>query len=63
MTEERIKRLAEKITDYLFTNGAGKKARRLVLELEDGQDGGGWSKRAVEQAILKMLMEGEHDLK
>lgn len=41
MTEKQQAKLVNDITDQLFTNGHGEKAKRLVLELEDGRDGGG----------------------
>lgn len=45
--------LAEKITDYLFTNAANQKARRLVLELE----GGGWGREPARDAVQARLEE------
>jgi hypothetical protein len=53
----------EKITDHLFTNGAGKKARRLVLEMEDGSNGGGWGREPVRDAIqdhINPLIDAYH---
>ncbi len=47
--------LAEEIVEELFKNGAGQKAKRLVLELENGKDGGGWGKRAVSDVIINHL--------
>lgn len=48
-------KVAEKIANYLFTNGAGEKAQRLVLELEDGSNGGGWCREAVKTVIVAKL--------
>lgn len=53
------KELAKQITDELFTNGIGERAKRLVLELEDGKDGGGWCKEAVEDVIERILKEND----
>lgn len=47
--------LAQRIADALFTNGAGQEARRLVLELDGGRDGGGWCKKAVADRIAAAL--------
>jgi hypothetical protein len=47
--------LACKIADYLFTNGAGKHAQRLVLEMPGLQDGGGWCESAVASVIEEHL--------
>jgi hypothetical protein len=45
------KQLACEIAKHLFTNGAGKRAQRLVLELPNLQDGGGWCEAAVVDVI------------
>ncbi len=50
-------KLAEIITESLFTNGAGQKAKRLVLELENGKDGGGLCKEAVVGVIERELAD------
>ena len=47
--------LAEEIVEALFTNVQGEKAKRLVLELEDGRDGGGWGRDPVRDVILRHL--------
>jgi hypothetical protein len=50
------RKLAARIADDLFVNGANQKAQRLVIELENGTTGGGWSRLAVTdrvEAILK----------
>ena len=43
------------IAARLFVNGAGQKAQRLVLELADGRDGGGWSEPAVVDQVVSVL--------
>jgi len=53
---EALERIAERIADGLFTNGAHQHASRLVLELNDGRDGGGWCEGAVkDQAVSQLL--------
>ena len=51
--------IADDIADYLFTNGSGQKAKRLVLELDNGCDGGGWCKKAVVDVIRGMLTKAK----
>lgn len=53
----RRRKLAEMIAAYLFRNGNGDHAKRLVLELEGGRDGGGWSERAVTDRIEELLLK------
>lgn len=53
--------LAMRIAAELFTNGNGNVAKRLVLELEDGRNGGGWAITAAVDRIEKLI--GEHDLR
>jgi hypothetical protein len=55
VSNELLGALAEEITDRLFTNGANEKARRLVLELKDGRNGGGWGREPVRDMILDVL--------
>ena len=43
------------IAEELFRNGFGEEAKRLVLELDDGRDGGGWSKKAAIDRIEAAL--------
>lgn len=43
----RSRALAREAVEYLFVNGAGSKAERLVLTSKDGRDLGGWGKPAV----------------
>ena len=45
----------EEILNRLFTNGAGETAQRLVLELENGRNGGGWCRNAVRDQIRDAL--------
>ncbi len=52
-------KLAIKIADDLFQNGIGVKANRLVLELEDGSNGGGWSKKAAIDRIEMILKKND----
>lgn len=49
--------LADEIVEALFVNGAGQKGKRLILELEDGRDGGGWSKGPVRDVIIRHLRD------
>lgn len=46
---------ARKIADQLFVNGNGDRAKRLVLELESGRDGGGWGEQPVIDIIKRVL--------
>lgn len=57
MSIKLAKRLAREITEELFTNGVNKKARRLVLEMDDGTNGGGWATYAAQDKIEKILIE------
>lgn len=50
-----MEKIADAIGEELFINGAGEKAKRLVLELEDGSNGGGWGKKPMIDIILKHL--------
>ena len=52
---KRLRRLAARIAGDLFTNGAGHHATRLVLELNDGGNGGGWSEKAAADRIYWLL--------
>lgn len=47
--------MIEEVLNHLFTNGAGETADRLVLELENGRDGGGWCRGAVRDQICDAL--------
>lgn len=57
LSDKELDTIAEAITERLFTNGRGEKARRLVLELEDGQDGGGWGRRPAFEQIRDALQK------
>lgn len=48
LTAEQI----EAILDYLFTNGMGQKADRLVLVDANGRDLGGWCRGAVRDVLI-----------
>ena len=52
-----VRGAADEIIERLFTNGANEKARRLVLELQDGRNGGGWGKEPVRDLILDVLSD------
>lgn len=63
-TPETPRAIAERIADYLFSNGGGKEADRLLLVIEDSSCSakvsdarylGGWSKAAVRDAVLRVL--------
>jgi len=47
----------EEILNRLFSNGAGETAKRLVLKLENGRDGGGWCRNAVRDQIRDVLQQ------
>jgi hypothetical protein len=51
----RHRRIAKRIVDRLFTNGAKEQAERLVLELHDKRDGGGWCRTAAADQIIAIL--------
>jgi hypothetical protein len=51
------KELAKEITDELFRNGNNDIAKRLVLELPDKTDGGGWSQTAAASHAEKVITE------
>jgi hypothetical protein len=54
---DEIYTLAERITDYLFTSGAGESAERLVLELRGRRNGGGWARSAAASAIDRVIRQ------
>lgn len=64
-TKQQSRReVAERIAGYLFTNGSGKEADRLLLVIEDSSCSakvsdarylGGWSKAAVRDAVSRIL--------
>jgi hypothetical protein len=49
------RQLACEIAKSLFTNGAGKRAHRLVLEMSNGSNGGGWIESSVARVIEEHL--------
>ncbi len=59
--------LAKNIARYLFTNGNGDKATRLVMmdeqPLRPPRNLGGWSEKAVADRIAKLLIGGVAALK
>ena len=55
MEKPRASALADAIVKALFSNGSGDTARRLVIELADGSDGGGWSREGAFWAIMGVL--------
>lgn len=55
MASELANKIADDIVAALFTNGAKQKARRLVLELENGHNGGGWSRRPARDHIADVI--------
>lgn len=55
---DAIRKLAEKMTDDIFTNGQGSKAERLLLWNDSTTtDLGGWSERPCADRIETMLRE------
>jgi len=55
MPSELAYKIANDVIMALFTNGAKQKASRLVLELENGSDGGGWSMCAAHNHIADVI--------
>lgn len=62
--QESRRETAERIAEYLFSNGGGKEADRLLLVIEDSSCSakvsnarylGGWSKAAVRDAVTRIL--------
>jgi hypothetical protein len=47
--------IADDVIKALFTNGAGQTASRLVLELENGRNGGGWGYRPARDFIVDVI--------
>jgi hypothetical protein len=56
--KDAIRRTAEACAKDLFINAMQRVARRLVLELGDGADGGGWCQSAVADVIERRMREG-----
>lgn len=55
--ENRLRRIADRTTAGLFTNGAGQKAHRLALKSRREHDLGGWAFGPVRDQILAALRE------
>jgi hypothetical protein len=55
--EIKARKIAQKITNYLFRNGDGEQADRLVLELPTHRGGGGWGRKPAEDAIARILLK------
>jgi len=49
------RQIAMEIADDLFTDGTGRKARRLVMEIVRNLDGSGWGKGAVIDRVEGVL--------
>lgn len=60
MSKRVVSEPARLIAERLFTNGQNERAARLVLELPDKTDGGGWSIKAAYDRI-KQVMEPLQD--
>lgn len=52
---------ARNVTQYLFTNGSGNQAARLVLMDRLGRDLGGWRQQAVVDHITQALLAARRD--
>lgn len=60
---DMCREIARAVAAELMRNGNGDSAKRLVLELENGRDGGGWCRAAVEsrvEAVVKAHIEKAH---
>jgi len=55
MPTEKAYQIANDVITALFTNGANQKARRLVLELENGRNGGGWSFQPARDHVAEVI--------
>jgi len=49
--------LSQVVAADLFTNGNGDTAERLILELAEGEDGGGWSREAATKRIAFIIQK------
>jgi hypothetical protein len=47
--------LAAEIARALFTDGMGKRAKRLIMEIGGWRDGGGWSEEGAALQIERVL--------
>jgi hypothetical protein len=50
--------LVKEIVDYLFTNGYGEPADRLVM-MTGNKDIGGWGRKAVVEYLTKALVDNQ----
>jgi len=48
-----VEKLADAIVAELFRNGANNEVKRLVIELNNGENGGGWSREGARSAIIR----------
>jgi hypothetical protein len=55
--ERERMQIAQRIVDYLFVNGGGGQAERLVMISCTNKNLGGWSKKAVMGLIVRELAE------
>jgi GH18 family chitinase len=49
--------LAAEIAAALFTDGTGKRAKRLIMEIGGWRDCGGWSEAGAAQQIERVLAQ------
>jgi len=49
--------MQRKYANALFVNGVGQRAERLILELPDRSDGGGWCENPVISVIESILSD------
>ena len=56
LTNKAIKTISRDIVDILFINGFNESANRLILELDDKRNGGGWCKEAATKRIEEYLL-------
>lgn len=52
---KKNRKLATRIVDQIMTNGTKQKAQRLVLELPDKRNGGGWSRMPLIDRITEIF--------
>jgi hypothetical protein len=55
MASKLAYQIADEVIKTLFTNGAGEKASHIVLELEDGHNGGGWGERPARVHVAEVI--------
>ena len=58
--DPKVRQLAERIAERLFTNGSAERAQRLVLTIDQpvSRDLGGWSEQAAVDQIADVLTRG-----